>query len=292
MELREISLYEARYNDLPANTTGEGEVSTWYVLDDDEDHKGFMEITRNEEEDVSEISYFMIPDIYQGHGYGALMLEKFLDKYIPESEPDSSLIALFDYNGAHGDQFSELFSDHGFDISYTSFRECALPFEKVYKKLSSKKESEYKGKMMNLAEGMEIAFFGIRDQKDCPITLRDLREADHELSVVAMDEEGNLAGLLLATDDEDRREVTIADLYIPSDDKTLIRSILDFAVNNAATSNEVPELIVFAAANEKLEKLMHKLFGDPKTSEYVVAEAEFNLGKYVEQLRILKTLGR
>ena len=40
MELREISLYEARMNDLPASEPGEGEVCIWYALDDNEEYKG------------------------------------------------------------------------------------------------------------------------------------------------------------------------------------------------------------------------------------------------------------
>ena len=37
MELREISLYEARMNDLPASEPGEGEVCIWYALEDNDD---------------------------------------------------------------------------------------------------------------------------------------------------------------------------------------------------------------------------------------------------------------
>ncbi len=35
MELREISLYEARYNDVLASEPDDGQISIWYALVDD-----------------------------------------------------------------------------------------------------------------------------------------------------------------------------------------------------------------------------------------------------------------
>ena len=70
VELREISLFEAEQNDLPASEPGEGEVRTWYALVDEEVYKGYMETTLYEEDDITEISFFMIPDIYQENGLG------------------------------------------------------------------------------------------------------------------------------------------------------------------------------------------------------------------------------
>ena len=62
MELREISLYEARMNDLPASEPGEGEVCIWYALEDNDEYKGFIEVIHNEAEVMDEIDYFIVPD--------------------------------------------------------------------------------------------------------------------------------------------------------------------------------------------------------------------------------------
>ena len=292
MELREISLYEARMNDLPASEPGEGEVSIWYALEDNDEYKGFMEVIHNEAEAMDEIDYFIVPDIYQGNGYGSLMLELFLDKYLHESDPDSMLNAAFSYSGDHGEKLARIFSEHGFEINFTTYRECYLPFETVYEKLYSKKLSSYKGVMMNLAEGMEIAAAGVVNLEDASITLSDLRDADCELSVLVADNDGKLEGLLLASKASDRYEEIVTDLYIAKDDASAIRTLLAFAVENARNSSEPPSFISFTAANERLEKVMDTVFNNPKTSITAVAEAEFNLGKYVTQLEISNALRR
>ena len=293
MRLTEIPLYEARDNDLPVRVPGEGEICIWYALeDDDEEYKGFMEITRADELDITEISYFMIPDIYQDNGYGALMLELFLDMYIPETTEVSMLTAAFDYTGDYGNKYLNLLSDHGFDISLTTHKECYLPFESVHKKLSSKTGSFYDFMMTNLTESMEQTISALRDVKDTLITPGDIRESDPELSVSAIDDDGNLKALLLASGDPDRREVVITDLYVAPDSKTMLRPFFAFTVKNAADSAQPPEYISFAAVNKKLEQVMTTFLDPPQTSAVVTAEAEFNLGKYVEQLKIADSLRR
>ncbi len=67
-----------------------------------------MEITQTEELDLSEVSFFMIPDIYQGNGYGAIMLEKFLELYIPKTKLESMLPAYFEYNSEYGEELVRL----------------------------------------------------------------------------------------------------------------------------------------------------------------------------------------
>jgi hypothetical protein len=51
-----------------------------------------------------------------------------------------------------------------------------------------------------------------------------------------------------------------------------------------------PEYISFVAANEKLEKVMNSFFDEPETSKLIMADAEFNLDRYLEQLRIRETI--
>ena len=292
MRLTEIPLYEARDNDLPVRVPGEGEICIWYALEDDNEYRGFMEVTRADEMDLTEISYFMIPDIYQDNGYGALMLELFLDMYIPETTGVSMLTAAFDYTGDYGNKYLNLLSDHGFDVSLTTHKECCLPFESVYKKLASQSGSFYDFMMMNLAEGMEQAISALRDVKDTLITPGDIRESDPELSVAAIDDDGNLKALLLVSGDPDRREAVVTDLYVAQDSKIILRPFFAFTVKNAADSIQPPEYISFAAVNKKLEQVMTTFLDPPQTSAVVTAEAEFNLGKYVEQLKIAESLGR
>ena len=47
-----------------------------------------------------------------------------------------------------------------------------------------------------------------------------------------------------------------------------------------------PKYITFVAANEKLEKVMDSFFDEPETAKLIMADAEFNLGKYLEQLKV------
>ncbi len=290
VELREITMYEARMNDLPATEPGDGQISIWYALEDEGSYKGFMEIIQ--EGELSEISFFMIPDIYQGNGYGRIMLKLFLDEYIPQSKPESMLTTLFEYSGEYGDAFTDLFSDYGFNIGLRSFRECMLPFEMVYKRLASRKASNYNGSMMNLSECINEVLDGVRASEDDSVTIRDVRNADLELSVAALDSEGKLEALLLASEGIDRKEIEVSNLYTATDDPSIIRRFLAFAVENAGRSSEPPQYISFVAANEKLERVMDTFFDNPKTSKLVLAEAEFDLGKYIEQLKLLDSLRR
>ena len=294
MKLIDIPFYEARENDMPVRTPEPGEAITWYALLDEEDdeYKGFMEVTFDEEEDITEISYFQIPDIYRDNGYGALMLEKYLDTYIPNSTEASMLTAAFDYTGDDGNKLSELLSDHGFDISLNTYEECYLPFKTVYEKLSAKSGSMYDSMMKTLAESLEEVASALNDLEDSSITEGDLRDADPELSVAAIDSEGNLKALLLASGEVERKEVEVTDLYVAPDSKTILRPFLAFTVSNAAGSSTVPEYISFSAVNEKLQEVMTTFLNPPQTSSVVTAEAEFNLGKYVEQLKIMGSVGR
>ena len=61
MELKQISLFEAQINNMPANLPEEGKNVFWYGLSDEGQYKGFMEIT--ESDGISEISFFMIPSL-------------------------------------------------------------------------------------------------------------------------------------------------------------------------------------------------------------------------------------
>lgn len=291
MELMEISLYEAELNDLPASEPGEGELRIWYALEDEGKYLGFMEIT--EYEGISEISYFMIPDLYQGNGYGAKMLEMFLDKYISESKPESMLTALFEYYGDYGQELANLFSSHGFDIGLSSMKEFDLPFETVYKKLSSKKMGSYKGTMRNLNEGsVSEVIKAMEEVKESSISAHDILRANKELSVVAIGEDGKIDALMLAQENMDRTEVIVTDLYTAADEDKLVRRFLAFAVENANGSSEIPDYITFVAVNEKLEMVMDTIFEKPVTSEFITADAEFNLGKYIEQLKLADALRR
>ena len=48
--------------------------------------------------------------------------------------------------------------------------------------------------------------------------------------------------------------------------------------------------ISFVAANEKLKKVMDSFFDEPETAELIMADAEFNLGKYLEQLKVKESI--
>jgi hypothetical protein len=290
VELREISIYEAEQYDMPSRNQGLDEECTWYVLDDDGEYKGFMEITQHE--DIDEITYFMVPGMYTGNGYGKMMLELFLDKYIERSLPDSMLTTVFEYNGAYGDALSDIFRDCGFDISLRRFDECAMPFEAFYERLAIHKPLGFKGTMDNLAYCINDVLDNLRTIKDSDITLKDVRESDIELSVAAIDSDGKLEALLLASDDDGRRDVVVTHLYTATEDPVILRKFFAFAVENAKQCVEVPRYISFVAANKKLESVMKMLFDAEPSSEIVMADAEFNLGRYVKQLNILESLRR
>ena len=161
-----------------------------------------------------------------------------------------------------------------------------------YKKLASKKASNYSGNMMNLSECIDDVLDGVRKADDLSVTVRDVMEADLELSVAAINQEGGIEALLLASEDVDRREVAVTNLYTATDDPSIIRRFLAFAVENAGRSNEPPQYISFVAAYEKLEKVMDTFFDNPQTSNLILAEAEFDLGKYIEQLKLMDALRR
>ena len=294
MELKEISRYEAQLYELPASYPGEGEMSRWYALmdngeEDTDNYKGFMETTSYG--DIEEITYFLIPDLYQGKGYGNIMLELFLDDFIERSE-EKDLVASFEYNTLNGNKISDILSDHGFEISLKALKECTLPFDTVYNKLSSKKPVSYKGKMANLSENIDVVVANAQDLGDAGITARDIKEADIQYSVAAIDASGKLEALLLASRSHDYKEIAVDDLYTATDDVSVLRKFLSFAVENAVNSGETPEFITFVAANEKLEKVMDLFFDSPSTSRLIMAEGEFNLGKYVEQIKLEEELRR
>lgn len=290
MELREISNYEAELYDLPIGDPSEDETSTWYALEVEGKYTGFMEVIDSEE--TKEINYFMVPDIYKGHGYGKAMLTLFLDQYIPQSSPFDLLAATFEYNRGSGDVLARIFDDHGFEMEYKTMRECTLPFETVYDRLSSKKPISYKGTMANFSVCINDVLDGVRNIEDAGITIRDIMTADIELSVAAIDKDGNLEALMLVSKDIDNGEVVVDNLYTATNDLTILRKFLAFAVENAKSCDEIPTFITFAAANEKLEKVMDMFFDNPDTAELVIADAEFNLGKYVEQLKLEDSLRR
>ena len=290
MELKEISIYEAQLYDMPATDIAEGDEVVWYALSDDDEYKGFMEITRYD--GINEISFFMIPDLYQGNGYGNIMMELFLEQYIPTSTADDMLTAVFEYNGDYGQEINRIFSDHGFDIRLKSYRECELSFETVYKKLNSKKASGYKGRMVNFTQAYKEIFENAEELEKNGISLRDIREANKELSVAALSHEGKLEALLLVSEDEDYTEAVVNNLFTATDDITILRSFLSFAVDNAARSTNPPILISFVAVNEKLEMVMDSFFDKPRTFQLIMADAEFNLGKYVEQLKLARAIRR
>ena len=289
MELREISLLEAEQNDLPASEPGEGEIRTWYALVDEDRYKGFMETTRYEEDDVTEISFFMIPDLYQGEGLGRAMLTLYLDSYIPLSTPEKMLTTFFEYSGAYGDAFSDLFSNHGFDISLRSFKQCTLPMEEVRDKLVSQKTASYKGRMVNLAESINEVLEAVNGNEDCDITVTDVRESDLELSVAAFDPDDKLAALMLVSIDSETGDAVVTDLYTASEGMALLKKFFGYAAENALKAETAPSNITFTAADERLEGVMKAAFGEPRTSAFVMAEGEFNLGKYVELLKLEKT---
>ncbi|MBQ6259520.1 MAG: hypothetical protein IJJ79_07550 [Lachnospiraceae bacterium] len=286
MELREISIFEAAQNDLPASEPGEGEVRTWYSLAEGDLYKGFMETTLYEENDITEISFFMIPDIYQGEGLSKAMLTLFLDSYIPTSTPDSLLTTLFEYSGEYGEAFSKIFSSHGFDISLRSFREYTFPTETVLEKFGSKKKASSKGRMANLSRCKYDVVTAIDGLENCDITVTDVKEADLELSVAAFDPDDKLTALMLISIDTETGDAVVTDLYTASHDTALLRRFFAFAVENASNAEVSPANISFTVTNEKLEALLETAFDHPKTSEIVMAEGEFNLGKYVELLKL------
>ena len=292
MELKEISIFEAREYDLPAREAGKGEMSVWYALEDEDTYKGFMEVTEDEEFSIKDISYFMVPDIYQGNNYGNIMLSLFLNEYIPGSAPEDLLTAAFEYNTGSGEQLDSIFSGHGFDITLRAFRECSMPFDAVYKRLATKKPGSYKGRMANLSVCINDVLENLPELKNGDISQKDIRDADIELSVAAVNSEGKLEALMLVSSEIDGREAVVSNLYTATDNPTVLRRFLAFTVDNAARSLQPPEIVTFVAANEKLEQVMDTFFDHPQTSQLIVADAEFNLGKYVEQLKLLDTLRR
>ncbi|MBQ7506192.1 MAG: hypothetical protein IJT05_02600 [Lachnospiraceae bacterium] len=286
MKLREISLFEARQNDLPASEPGEGEVRSWYALVDEDRYLGFMETTRYEEEDITEISFFMIPDLYQGAGLGNAMLTLYLDLYIPLSTPEKMLTTFFEYSGEYGDAFSEIFSGHGFDISLRSFKKCFLPVEEMQEKLIPQKTAPYKGRMVNLARGINEVLAAVNGKEDCDITVTDVRESDLELSVAAFDPEDKMTALMLVSIDPENGDAVVTDLYTASEGGAFLKKFFGFAAENAMNAETPPAYISFTAADERFEKMIKAAIGNTRTSEFVMAEGEFNLGKYVELLKI------
>ena len=288
MELREISMFEARQNDLPASEPGVGEVCTWYALTDEGLNKGYMETTRYEEDDVTEISFFMIPDIYQGYGLGKAVLTLYLDSYIPLATPNKLLTTFFEYNGEYGEALASIFSSHGFDISLNPFRECTIPLDTVRERLATGKNPSYKGRMVNLTEGINDVLAAVGQDIDSDITVTDVKESELELSVAAFDNDDRMEALMLMTEDPETGDAVVTDLYSDSKDPTLLMKFFGFAAENALNAVEPPVNISFAAANERLEEIMETVFEDPRTSEIIMAEGEFNLGKYVELLKLGK----
>ena len=291
MELREMSLFEAGQNDLPASEPGAGEVRAWYALADGDLNKGYMETTQYEEDDITEISYFMIPDIYQGEGLGRAMLALYLDYYIPLSTPNKMLTTFFEYNGEYGEAFSSIFSSHGFDISLQSFKECTIPLETVREKLVTKRTASYKGRMVNLARGINDVLAAVDANENINMTVTDVRESDLELSVAAFDPDDKLTALMLVSQDQDNGDAVVTDLYTVSEETSLLKKFFGFAAENALDSEAQPAFITFTAANEKLENAMNTVFDNPKTHEVIMAEGEFNLGKYVELLKLENNRG-
>lgn len=290
MELKEISIYEAQMYNMPATDVNGEETITWYALDDEGEYKGFMEVTSYE--DINEISFFLIPDLYKGDGLGNMMLELFLEQYIPDSTPEDMLTAVFEYSGDFGQEFNDIFSSHGFDITLNTYKGCTLSFDAVYKRLSSKKKSSYNGSMVNLAEGIMEVLDNRKILEENGISVRDVRDANMELSVAAISPEGDLEALLLVSLDDGFTEAQVTNLFTATEDITVLRSFLSFAVENAGTSIEPPSLISFVAVNEKLELVMNSFFDKPDTFDTIMADAEFNLGKYIEQLKLRDSIRR
>ena len=286
MELREISLFEAAQNDLPASEPGEGELRTWYALSDEGKYKGFLETTLHEEDDITEITFFMIPDIYQGEGLGRVMLTLFLDSYIPLSTPEKMLTTIYEYNGEYGEAFSSIFSNHGFDISLRSFKEYVLPIETVKERLVSKKGVPYKGRMANLSECINEVLSSMNGILDSGITVTDVREAALFYSIAAFNSDDRMTALMLVSVDEETKDAVVTDLYTDSDDTTLLKKLFGFAAENALNAENPPANISFTAVNERLGKAIGLFFDDPRSSEVVMAEGEFNLGEYVELLKL------
>lgn len=284
MELKEISIYEAQMYNMPATDVVGDETIIWYALDDDGEYKGFMEITQYD--DINEISFFIVPDLYKGDGLGNRMLELFLEQYIPTSSPKDMLTAVFDYSGDFGQELNDIFSDHGFDIRLSTYKGCTLSFDTVYKRLSSKKKSSYSGRMVNLTEGIREVLDNREKLEENGITVKDIREANMELSVAALSPEGTLEALLLVSEDDDFAEAQVTNLFTATDDITVLRSFLSFAVENAGSGTEPPSLVSFVAVNEKLELVMNSFFDKPDTFKTIIADAEFNLGRYIEQLKV------
>ena len=160
------------------------------------------------------------------------------------------------------------------------------------KKLNSKKASGYKGRMVNFTQAYKEIFENAEELEKNGISLRDIREANKELSVAALSPEGKLEALLLVSEDEDYTEAVVNNLFTATDDITILRSFLSFAVDNAARSTNPPILISFVAVNEKLEMVMDSFFDKPRTFQLIMADAEFNLGKYVEQLKLARAIRR
>ena len=290
MELKEVSVYEVEMYDLPVREPGEDEICRWFALEVDGKYTAFMEVT--ESEGLKEISFFIVPDIYKGHGYGDAMLTLYLDQYIPQSEPGELLTACFDYNYGDGDKLASIFAGHGFDIGLKSYPECFLPFETVYNRLASKKPVSYKGTMANLSVCITDVLEAVRSNPDMGITPGDVRESDIEMSVAAIDDDGKLEALMLVSEDIDSKEATVDNLYTSTNDPTTLRKFMSFAVENARISVDPPEFISFVAANKRLEQVMELFFDHPDTSEMIVADCEFNLDKYIEQLKIRDALRR
>lgn len=107
-----------------------------------------------------------------------------------------------------------------------------------------------------------------------------------ELSVAALSPEGTLEALLLVSEDDDFAEAQVTNLFTATDDITVLRSFLSFAVENAGSGTEPPSLVSFVAVNEKLELVMNSFFDKPDTFKTIIADAEFNLGRYIEQLKV------
>ncbi len=289
MEFRPITEYEASEYYMPVAYTPPEEKAQWYALQENYRCIAFMEVT--EYDSISEITFLYVPDLYQGNGYGAYMIQEFIAHFLPEY---NMLTASFEYSRNDGDRIADILSSNGFMIEFTELKEYSFTFEEAYDRFVTGKKYPYKGRMFNFAVGLDEVISKYDDYKDNDIALNlaDIQNADLERSVAAISDEGKVEALLLVQRDIERGEARVNFLYTDTEDSSVLRAFFAFAFENAKYVLAPPTSISFVATNPRLEKMFDGLFNNPPTSTVVMADAEFSVDKYLKQIELTEMLRR
>ena len=290
MEVRKITPDEVEAFGIPVNTYDTESDYQWYGVFEKDTCTGFMEIATDG--GISEISYLYVPDIYRENGYGKALVLKAASEYL---QNDNMLVAMYYKNRPFGEEFTEIFSEMGFDIRSDKTTEYEISFDTLKKTFIKEgaKEYEYKGSFCNFTEGADDVFLSLDSIKDRDsyITKRDILTADLKKSVAAINESGVIDALLLVKRDPDDAFITVSNLYYGAKDPVLLKEFFRFAVENAIQNATDPRSVNFIGINEKIRTMVENMFPDEPRYELYLAEAVFNRERFIKQAEIAEKIG-